>query len=119
MDVRRRREVFLFRPHDGQLQSEIRSLRPGSKGAFTISASGHSPAKSTIYKSQRIEKDNILWTASQPEKNPYRLEWEHLVAAILADTPFNEAKRAPRPASSRRWGGLRPTPADSSPTRKC
>jgi predicted dehydrogenase len=65
----------------------------GSKGAFTISASGHSPAKSTIYKSQRMEKDNILWTAAQPEKNPYRVEWEHLVAAILADTPYNEAKR--------------------------
>ena len=65
----------------------------GSKGAFTISASGHMPAKSTIYKSQRMDKDNILWTAAQPEKNPYRLEWEHLVAAILADTPYNEAKR--------------------------
>jgi predicted dehydrogenase len=65
----------------------------GSKGAFAISASGHTPSKSTIYKSQRTEKDNILWTAAQPEKNPYRLEWEHLVAAILADKPYNEAQR--------------------------
>ncbi len=65
----------------------------GSKGAFTISERGHSPAKSTIYKGQAMEKDNILWTAPQPEKSPYRLEWEHLVQAILDDTPYNEAKR--------------------------
>lgn len=65
----------------------------GSKGAFTISERGHSPAKSTIYKSQAMDKDNILWTAPQPEKSPYRIEWEDLVEAILGNTPYNEAKR--------------------------
>ena len=65
----------------------------GSKGAFTISTSGHSPAKSTIYKSQRMANDNILWTAEQPEPNPYRQEWDHFVEAIIADTPYNEAIR--------------------------
>jgi predicted dehydrogenase len=65
----------------------------GTKGAFTVSASGHSPAKSTIYKSQDMSKDNILWTAEQPEANPYRREWEHLVDAIVNDKPYNEAVR--------------------------
>lgn len=65
----------------------------GSKGAFTISTSGHSPAKPTIYRSQRVAKDNILWTADQPEPNPYRREWDHFVAAIVADEPYNEAIR--------------------------
>lgn len=65
----------------------------GSKGAFTISASGHSPAKPTIYKSQQIAKDNILWTAEQPEPNPYRREWDHFIEAIVADEPYNEAVR--------------------------
>jgi predicted dehydrogenase len=65
----------------------------GSKGAFTISGSGHHPAKSTIYKGQEMSKEAILWTAAQPEVSPYRLEWEHLVAAIRAGTPYNEAKR--------------------------
>jgi predicted dehydrogenase len=65
----------------------------GSKGAFTISARGHAPAKSTIYKGQQMAKDAILWTAEQPEKNPYQLEWEHLVAAILAGDRYNEAVR--------------------------
>lgn len=65
----------------------------GSKGAFTISERGHSPAKSTIYKGQAMSKDAIAWTAAQPEKSPYHLEWEHLVEAILADTPYNEVQR--------------------------
>ena len=65
----------------------------GSKGAFTISTSGHSPAKPTIYRSQRMAKDNILWTAEQPEPNPYRREWDHFVGAIVADEPYNEAVR--------------------------
>jgi predicted dehydrogenase len=65
----------------------------GSTGAFTISTSGHSPAKPTIYKSQRMAKDNVLWTAEQPEPNPYRREWDHFVAAIVADQPYNEAVR--------------------------
>ncbi|MFM7413516.1 MAG: Gfo/Idh/MocA family protein [Planctomycetota bacterium] len=65
----------------------------GSKGAFTVSTSGHSPAKSTIYRSQRMEKDNVLWTAEQPEPNPYRREWDHFIEAIVTDTPYNEAIR--------------------------
>ena len=65
----------------------------GTKGAFTISASGHSPARCTIYKSQQMDKANIAWTAEQPEPNPYRREWEHLVAAIMNNEPYNEAVR--------------------------
>jgi len=65
----------------------------GSKGAFTISARGHSPAKSAIYKSQRMAADNVLWAAAQPEPNPYRREWEDLVAAIRSGAAYNEAVR--------------------------
>ena len=64
----------------------------GSKGAFTVSGSGHS-AKSTIYRGQAMDKAAILWTAGQPEPSPYRREWEHFVAAIIADEPYNEAVR--------------------------
>ena len=65
----------------------------GSKGAFTISGSGHAPARSTIYKSQRMDDDNVAWTAEQPEPSPYRREWEHLIDAIVNDKPYNEAVR--------------------------
>jgi predicted dehydrogenase len=65
----------------------------GSKGAFTISAKGHSPAKCAIYKTQDMDKGDLLWTAEQPEPSPYRLEWEHLVDAIVKDEPYNEVAR--------------------------
>lgn len=65
----------------------------GSKAAFAISTKGHSPARCAIYKDQRVDKDNVAWAAEQPEPNPYRREWEHLVAAIIADEPYNEAVR--------------------------
>ena len=65
----------------------------GTKGAFTISASGHSPARCAIYKGQAEDKDKLLWTADQPEPNPYRREWDHLVDAIINDKPYNEAVR--------------------------
>jgi predicted dehydrogenase len=65
----------------------------GSKGAFTISTRGHKPAKCTIYKGQKMVDDAIAWTAEQPEPNPYRVEWEHLVNAIVKDEPYNEAVR--------------------------
>jgi predicted dehydrogenase len=65
----------------------------GTKGAFAVSTKGHSPARCAIYKDQRVDKDNVLWAAEQPEPNPYRREWEHLLAAIAAGTPYNEAVR--------------------------
>ncbi len=65
----------------------------GSKSAFAISTSGHSPARCAIFKDQRVDKANVAWAAEQPEPSPYRREWEHLVAAIIADEPYNEAVR--------------------------
>ena len=65
----------------------------GTKGAFTISARGHKPSRATIYKGQKMENSQILWTAAQPEPNPYKEEWRHLVSAILLDAPYNEAVR--------------------------
>jgi threonine dehydrogenase-like Zn-dependent dehydrogenase len=38
-----------------------------------------------------IKKQSLAM--EQPEPNPYRREWEDLVAAIVDDTPYNEAAR--------------------------
>lgn len=40
-----------------------------------------------------MAKDEVAWTAAQPEPKPYRREWEHLVDAIVNDKPHNEAVR--------------------------
>ncbi|MBM4022739.1 MAG: hypothetical protein FJ284_10965 [Planctomycetes bacterium] len=74
-------------------QQEFGVFGQGTKGAFTISSRGHSPARSTIYQGQRLEAEQVLWTAEQPEPNPYRREWEHFVAAIRAGEAYNEAVR--------------------------
>jgi predicted dehydrogenase len=66
----------------------------GSKGAFTISAKGHTPARCAIYRGQRRTDDALVWSASQPEPNPYRREWEHFLEAIVSGLPYNESVRA-------------------------
>jgi len=74
-------------------KQEFASYVHGSKGCAVISTSGHSPAKCRIYKGQTFAKRDMVWAAPQPEKNPYQLEWEHLVEAIRGDKDYNEVKR--------------------------
>lgn len=73
--------------------NEFASYAHGSKGSAVISTSGHSPAKCRTFKGQNMDKDNQLWAWNAPEPSPYQLEWNHLVAAIHADKPYNEVKR--------------------------
>lgn len=72
---------------------EFASYAHGSKGSAIISTSSHSPAKSRIYKGQNFVKSDLAWAFPQPERNPYQLEWDHLIDAIRNDTPYNEVKR--------------------------
>jgi len=74
-------------------ESKFGVFGQGSKGAFTISERGHSPAKSKIYRGQAMTDASVAWAAEQPEANPYRREWEHLVAAITAGERYNEVVR--------------------------
>ena len=44
-----------------------------------------------IYKGHNPVKESLQWEYPQPEKhNPYDAEWEHLIAAIRDDQPYNE-----------------------------
>ncbi len=47
-----------------------------------------------IFKDQRIDKDNIAWSAAPEETNPWDAEWVALIDAIRNDKPHNEAKYA-------------------------
>ncbi len=74
--------------------NEFASYAHGSKGAAVISTSSHWPAKSKIYKGQKMSKDAIAWEfPAKDEYNPYQAEWDHLIEAIRQDKPYNEAKR--------------------------
>ena len=35
----------------------------------------------------------MIWAYPQPERNPYRLEWEDLIDAIKNNKPYNEVPR--------------------------
>lgn len=72
---------------------EFASFAHGTKGLGVISTASHHPAKCRIYSGQNLDADKMTWAFPQPEPDPYQLEWEHLMAAIRSDTPYNEAKR--------------------------
>ncbi|MEM8734024.1 MAG: Gfo/Idh/MocA family oxidoreductase [Planctomycetota bacterium] len=82
---------------DGRTQrgcfQEFASYAHGSNGVATISAKSHSPARSKIYYGQKVTREKIGWEWSDPERNPYQLEWNDLIAAIREDRPYNEVER--------------------------
>lgn len=64
----------------------------GSKGFAVASRNGDCGAPSTIYKGQDENPANVVWQSTD-NSNPYRNEWDDLMAAIRGDKPYNEAKR--------------------------
>ena len=73
--------------------NKMSSVVHGSKGSAIVSTSGHTPGKVRTFKGQHQNRKDVLWAFPQPEKNPYDLEWEDLVEAIITDTPYNEVPR--------------------------
>jgi predicted dehydrogenase len=69
------------------------SYAHGTKGAATISAAGHTPARCRIFKGQNFTNEDVVWKFGPNEPNPYQLEWDHLIDAIVHDKPYNEVKR--------------------------
>jgi predicted dehydrogenase len=83
---------FIGRSQDG-CHGEFASYAHGTKGSAIVSTSMHTPGKVRIFQGQNQTKANLVWAFPQPEKSPYQLEWDDLVAAIREDKPYNEAKR--------------------------
>ena len=74
-------------------RQEFASYIHGSKGSAVISSSAHTPAKCRIYKGQKMRREDLAWAFPQPERNPYQLEWDHLMDAIRKDKLYNEVRR--------------------------
>jgi predicted dehydrogenase len=74
--------------------SEFATYAHGTKNSAVVSTSGHIPARSRIYKGQKLnDKDSLIWSKPGKEPNPYQLEWDHLLDAIRKDKPYNEVER--------------------------
>ena len=50
-------------------------------------------AETTFVLPPKDSDPNIVWKGPKEEPNPYQLEWDHLMAAIRSDRPYNEAER--------------------------
>lgn len=74
-------------------KKEFASYAHGTNGMAVISTASHSPAKSRIYAGQNMEKSRLQWRFAEREPSPYQLEWDHLIAAIRNDEPYNEVER--------------------------
>jgi predicted dehydrogenase len=67
----------------------------GSKGAAIVSKTGDCGLPSSLYKSQSLQRSDMIWESksSPKEDNPYQNEWDDLIDAIRNDKPYNEVKR--------------------------
>lgn len=74
-------------------RNDMSSVVHGSKGSAIVSEAGHTPGKVRIFSGQRQNRRDIVWAYPQPEQNPYQLEWQDLVDAIVNDRPYNEVPR--------------------------
>ncbi|WP_425401020.1 Gfo/Idh/MocA family protein [Aeoliella sp.] len=74
-------------------KNDMSSIAQGSKGSAIVSNSGHSPGKVRTFSSQNQDRKSLIWKYPQPEANPYQLEWDDLVDAIVDDTSYNEVPR--------------------------
>jgi predicted dehydrogenase len=73
--------------------NEFATYVHGTKCAGQFCVWGAAPILTRTYKDQRIGPDNVAWR-SQPEEDPWQMEWNVLLEAIRRDRPHNEARRA-------------------------
>jgi predicted dehydrogenase len=71
------------------------SYAHGSKGMAIVAKNGDCGSPSSIFKSQNMQRSNLLWTSKNipDQMDPYQNEWEELIDAIRNNKPYNEAKR--------------------------
>ncbi len=74
-------------------KQEFASYAHGTKGVGVISTAAHTPAKCRIYDGHAMVQEKMQWAFPQPERNPYQIEWDDLIAAIREDRAYNEVER--------------------------
>src|SRR5207245_555635 len=71
------------------------SYAHGSKGMAVMAKSGDYGPPSSIFKSQNLQRSNMLWTskAIPDQQDPYVNEWNDLKDSIRNNKPYSEVKR--------------------------
>jgi predicted dehydrogenase len=86
-------KLFFFGRSMNGCKEQFASYAHGAQGLAVISEFGHSPTRARIYKGQKFDDKQVAWKFRGREPSPHQLEWDHLIAAIRQDKPFNEVKR--------------------------
>jgi predicted dehydrogenase len=89
-------KLFLYSRYMSGCHEEFASYALGTQGSAVISTFVHTPARCRLFQGYQATPANLLWAFPQPEPNPYQLEWDHLVEAIVEGRPFNEVPRSAR-----------------------
>jgi hypothetical protein len=85
-------KLFYYGRNMTGCHNEFASYAHGTKGCAIISTRSHHPGRVRTFSDQKFEEANRLW-GPPIEPSPYQLEWDHLIAAIREDKPFNEVER--------------------------
>jgi predicted dehydrogenase len=86
-------KLFLYGRCIGGCYDQFGSYVHGSKRQAIISLNAGMPSYSAIYRQQKLSPSTLIWKFTDPEPNPYDVEWEDLLSAIRQDKPYNEVKR--------------------------
>ncbi|MHB8955056.1 MAG: Gfo/Idh/MocA family oxidoreductase [Pirellulaceae bacterium] len=86
-------KMFLYGRCIGGCHDQFGSYMHGSKRQAVISINAGMPSHSAIYRQQKLGSSQLVWKFTDPEPNPYEVEWEDLYTAIRQDKPYNEVKR--------------------------
>ena len=101
-------------------RNDMSSVVHGTGGSAIVSEAGHTPGKVRTFRGQRQHRADVVWAYPQPEENPYLLEWDDLVEAIVNDLPYNEVPPWRRGEFwSAAWGAWRRTRARRSRISRC
>jgi predicted dehydrogenase len=85
-------KLFYYGRNMSGCHNEFASYAHGSKGCAIISTRAHHPGRVRTFSGQDFDEAKRLW-GPPTEPSPYQLEWDHLIAAIREDQPFNEVER--------------------------
>jgi predicted dehydrogenase len=85
-------KLLAFSRHMNNCWQTYADYAHGSKGSAVIMANLSTPSPK-IYKSQKMDDDQIVWRYNEAERNPYHQEWQELLDAVRQDKPYNEAHR--------------------------
>lgn len=85
-------KLLAFSRHMNNCWQTYSDYAHGTKGSAVIMTNLSTPSPK-IYKSQRMEDDQLVWRYAENEQNPYHREWQVLLDAIRQDKPHNEAHR--------------------------